>query len=314
MGDRARPMTIEELALARRSLGTSNWVTACTSIRAARDGLYPCDWKEKVLDWMSPDPEDDDEEVPVPDGPSGAGPSVPDWGASLLEDEDLDGLAKHFEAAKAAAAEGRRERLAALFARPPTPPPPALAPPPSVIGWRKRRVGERTTLPLPLQGKRKARLVCLHAKTRFFKSIPIQRKSDAPEAIEHLIAFFNSVGRPIRWMHCDQANDLRAGGVTPLARKHQIRITTNAAGQSRHNMSEPYNKLMARGARIKLSNNGLHDRRSIWPANACRDVDQQHKARISEQDERAQPQPAPRRVNHASHDSPLEPLFESFEG
>jgi hypothetical protein len=88
------------------------------------------------------DDQDDDEEL----APAEPGPSVPSWGASLLEDEDLDGLSAHFEAARAAAVENRRARLAAMFAQPP-PAMPALAPPPSAGGWRKKR--DRTTLPLP---------------------------------------------------------------------------------------------------------------------------------------------------------------------
>ena len=98
----------------------------------------------------------------------------------------------------------------------------------------------------------KARIGCKHANTLFYKSVPIKAKSDAPEAIELFLAFFNSVGRPITWIHCDQANDLRAGGVAALARKHNIRITTTVAGVSRTNAVEPMHRPMGKVIRVLL--------------------------------------------------------------
>ena len=108
-----------------------------------------------------------------------------------------------------------------------------------------------------IHGRRKCRLVSVRPKTKMFKSIPLSKKSDGADGIEHLLAHYNSMGCPVSWIHCDQANDLRAGGVTPLAKKHSIRITTNVAGQSRHNGVEPYNRTMARGARILLKQGRL---------------------------------------------------------
>jgi len=89
-----------------------------------------------------------------------------------------------------------------------------------------------------------ARLTSKHAgKSKFVKSVGCSKKSDAPQALELILAFYNSKGCPIGHCHSDCANELRAGGVAPLAAKHKIRITTNVAGVSNHNGVEPIHRV-----------------------------------------------------------------------
>mgnify|MGYP003941231743 CR=1 FL=1 len=89
-----------------------------------------------------------------------------------------------------------------------------------------------------------ARLTSKHAgKSKFVKSVSCRKKSDAPAAVELILAFYNSKGCPIGHLHSDCANELRAGGVAPLAAKHKIRITTNVPGRSNSNGVEPIHRV-----------------------------------------------------------------------
>ena len=76
------------------------------------------------------------------------------------------------------------------------------------------------SIPALFTGNR-TRIAVKHAgESKYFKSLTIKRKSDAPAAIELILAFFNSLGKKITWFHTDCAPELKSGGVTPLAQKH----------------------------------------------------------------------------------------------
>ena len=101
------------------------------------------------------------------------------------------------------------------------------------------------------------RLVMKHAKTKFFTSVAIKKKSEAPEAYELKLAYFASVGRPITWNHSDCAGELKAGGMVPIARKHLIRLTTTVPGVGRTNAVEPDNRVAGKVIRTLLSESKL---------------------------------------------------------
>ena len=89
-----------------------------------------------------------------------------------------------------------------------------------------------------------ARLTSKHAgKSKFVKSISCKRKSDAPQAVEIILAFYNSKGCDVSHLHCDCAPKLKAGGVAPLPAKHRIRITINVKSISRSNGIEPIHRV-----------------------------------------------------------------------
>ena len=78
-----------------------------------------------------------------------------------------------------------------------------------------------------------------HAATGFCKTVRVRGKMDCHLAIELIICYFNSVGRPITWMHTDGANDLKGTKVVVMARSKNIRITTTTVASSRKNRQEP---------------------------------------------------------------------------
>lgn len=78
-----------------------------------------------------------------------------------------------------------------------------------------------------------------HAATRFSKSARVNGKGDAHLAIELILAYFNSVHRPITWIHTDNAGELKGTKVVALCRSKNIRITTTTVDSSRKNPQEP---------------------------------------------------------------------------
>jgi hypothetical protein len=93
----------------------------------------------------------------------------------------------------------------------------------------------------------------VHAATGFKKSVRLKRKSQAPEGMELILAFFNSAGRTITWIHVDNAPELIGSGMVPLARSKNIRITTTVPGKSRTNLRESPWRVDALGARKNLT-------------------------------------------------------------
>ena len=91
-----------------------------------------------------------------------------------------------------------------------------------------------------------------HAASRFVKTVRLLRKSQSCEAFELAAAFFNSVGRPIKWIHCDGAYELRGTGVGTLAKKYNWRITMTKVSSSRQNPIEPDWRYLMKGTRIAL--------------------------------------------------------------
>ena len=92
-----------------------------------------------------------------------------------------------------------------------------------------------------------------------FMSVAIKNKSDAPEAVELCLSYYNSTGNPISWIICDCAPELRSGGVGTLARKHSIRISTTVPGRGRTNAVEPDFRVMNKTVRVLLSDAQLPD-------------------------------------------------------
>ena len=78
-----------------------------------------------------------------------------------------------------------------------------------------------------------------HAKTTFCKSARVNGKGDAHEAIELMLAFYNSTGNAITWIHTDNAHELKGTKVVAMARSRNIRITTTTVDSSRKNLQEP---------------------------------------------------------------------------
>ena len=79
-----------------------------------------------------------------------------------------------------------------------------------------------------LHGGRKVRLVTVPSKLKLVKTVPLARKSDAPEAIELILAWYNSIALPVTWCHFDCANELRAGGAPRRSRTARQCSTASA--------------------------------------------------------------------------------------
>ena len=84
----------------------------------------------------------------------------------------------------------------------------------------------------------------VHAATGFKKCVRVGGKGDAHLAIELMLAYYNSVHRPITWIHTDNAHELKGTKVLPLARSKNIRITTTTVNSSRKNRQEPQWKVL----------------------------------------------------------------------
>ena len=78
-----------------------------------------------------------------------------------------------------------------------------------------------------------------HANTGHCKSVRVGSKGDAHEAIELMLCYYNAQGRPITWLHADNAWELKGTKVVMLCRSKNIRITTTTVDSSRKNRQEP---------------------------------------------------------------------------
>ena len=78
-----------------------------------------------------------------------------------------------------------------------------------------------------------------HAASRIKRSWRVSAKSQAPEVFHLALAFFNSVGKPVTWIHTNGVNELKGSGIVPLSRSNQIRITTTLVGGKNQNPQEP---------------------------------------------------------------------------
>jgi len=47
--------------------------------------------------------------------------------------------------------------------------------------------------------------------------VPVLRKSQAADAMRIIIHYFNSVGKPITWIHTNGAHELKGAGMIELA-------------------------------------------------------------------------------------------------
>ena len=95
------------------------------------------------------------------------------------------------------------------------------------------------SVPAIFTGNR-ARIAFKHAgKSKFFKSTGCGRKSEAPEGVQLILAYFSSNGVSIHWIHSDCAPELKSGGVGEMCKERSIRVTTNVPGTSRANGVEP---------------------------------------------------------------------------
>eukprot|EP00966_Prymnesium_polylepis_P172476 3988932-Prymnesium_polylepis.1 len=91
-----------------------------------------------------------------------------------------------------------------------------------------------------------------HARSSFVKTIRMKHKSEAPDAFLICIAFFNSVGKPIKWVHFDRAKELMAANVTPICKEKGIRVTTTVKNRSRMNKQEPMWRVIASKWRTEI--------------------------------------------------------------
>jgi len=101
-----------------------------------------------------------------------------------------------------------------------------------------------------------------HSTSGLVKSVPVLRKSQAADAMRIIIHYFNSVGKPITWIHTDGAHELKGAGMIELANEHKIRITTSNVGNSRQNKQEPTWRATCAAMRTELAQSGLPH--SFW--------------------------------------------------
>ena len=82
-----------------------------------------------------------------------------------------------------------------------------------VLAWlrreRRHRLGgvldaHHVTVKEMVQGFR-ITIGSVHAKTGFRKTVRVGSKADAHLAIQLILAFYNAMGRPITWIHTDNA-------------------------------------------------------------------------------------------------------------
>ena len=101
-----------------------------------------------------------------------------------------------------------------------------------------------------------------HAASRKRKSVKVKTKGEAHLAMEIIIAYFESVGKPITWIHTDAAPELKGSEMVPLARRKNIRITTTVVGRSRQNPQEPSWRAQSTSTRKNLEQSRLPD--NFW--------------------------------------------------
>ena len=91
-----------------------------------------------------------------------------------------------------------------------------------------------------------------HAASRKRKTVRVGSKDQAHLAMEIILAYFNSVGKPITWIHTDGANELKGSHMVPLARSKSIRVTCTVKKSSRQNPQEPSWRAQMSGTRKTL--------------------------------------------------------------
>ena len=95
----------------------------------------------------------------------------------------------------------------------------------------------------------------------------LKYKSEAVEAWDMCVAFFNSIGCPIVMVISDCAPDLKSGGVARRAAEDKIRLCTTTPGGKNTNAIEPYFRIAGSGVRrLKQQGNltGLIDYRDAY--------------------------------------------------
>ena len=101
-----------------------------------------------------------------------------------------------------------------------------------------------------------------HAASGKRKSVKVKTKGEAHLAMEIVLAYFQSVGKPITWIHTDNAPELKGSEMVPLARSKSIRITTSVVGRSRQNPQEPSWRAQSTSTRKNLEQSRLPD--NFW--------------------------------------------------
>ena len=101
-----------------------------------------------------------------------------------------------------------------------------------------------------------------HAASGKRKSVKVKTKGEAHLAMEVIIAYFQSVGKPVTWIHTDNAPELKGSEMVPLARSKSIRITTSVVGRSRQNPQEPSWRAQSTSTRKNLEQSRLPD--NFW--------------------------------------------------
>ena len=96
-----------------------------------------------------------------------------------------------------------------------------------------------------------------HAKSGKRKTVRVGSKDQAHLAMEIVLAYFNSLGKPVTWIHTDGANELKGSKMVPLARSKNIRITTTVKHRSRQNPQEPSWRAQMAGTRKTLQQANL---------------------------------------------------------
>ena len=96
-----------------------------------------------------------------------------------------------------------------------------------------------------------------HAASGKRKTVRVGGKDQAHLAMEIILAYFNSVGKPVTWIHTDGANELKGSNMVPLARSKNIRITTTIKNRSRQNPQEPSWRAQMAGCRKTLRQGNL---------------------------------------------------------
>ena len=96
-----------------------------------------------------------------------------------------------------------------------------------------------------------------HAASGKRKTVRVGSKDQARLAMEIILAYFNSLGKAIRWIHTDGANELKGSKMVPLARSKNIRITCTVKNSSRQNPMEPGWRAQMAGTRKTLHGGNL---------------------------------------------------------
>ena len=96
-----------------------------------------------------------------------------------------------------------------------------------------------------------------HAASGKRKTVRVGNKGQAHLAMEVILAYFNSAGKPVTWIHTDGANELKGSNMVPLARSKNIRVTCTVKHRSRQNPQEPSWRAQMAGTRKTLQQGNL---------------------------------------------------------